>query len=202
MMNCALVVETTPLTFDVSVNELVEVETVSTLVVPALIIDCRSVEVATPLMVEVSIVPEDESELEVMILEVATDPPMFAVSVLPLAESELGTEMLVKVAFVPTIFVVVALIAERLVDVVLVATIFARLAVPVAVIFVPVAFPKSEFVILARADEKKFVRKLPEFTMFCEVVVPVRFRLLRVPIVVVDTTPFTLDTREFAASAV
>ena len=85
-MKLAVVVEVTPLTVEVRVKLLVVVDTVRTLVVPALMIDWRSVEVATPLIVVVSTVPEAESALEVMIDEVATLPATLVVSVLPKAD--------------------------------------------------------------------------------------------------------------------
>ncbi len=88
--------------------------------------------------------------------------------------------------------VTVALVADRLVEVVVVATMVAREAVPVAVMLVPVALPKRRLVIEARAEDKKLVRKLPEFTMFCEVVVPVRLIAFRVSMEVVETMPFTI----------
>lgn len=85
-MKLAVVVEITPLTVEVRVKLLVVVDTVRTLVVPALMIDWRSVEVATPFMVVVSTVPEEERALEVMIDEVATLPATLVVSVLPKAD--------------------------------------------------------------------------------------------------------------------
>jgi ubiquinone biosynthesis protein Coq4 len=99
----------------------------------------------------------------------------------------------VKVALVPTKLVVVALVADRLVEVVLVATTVARLAVPVAVMLVPVAFPKRRLVMEARAADRKLVRKLPELTMLAEVVVPVRLIAFNWLIEVVETTPLTVD---------
>jgi hypothetical protein len=44
------------------------------------------------------------------------------------------------------------------------------------------------------------VRKFPELTIFCEVVVPVRFTLFNDPIEVDDTTPFTVEVIVFEAS--
>ena len=76
-MKLAVVVETTPLTVEVRVKLLVEVETVRRLVVPEFMIDCRSVLVATPLMVVVRRVPEAERELEVITEVVPIDPPTF-----------------------------------------------------------------------------------------------------------------------------
>ena len=78
----------------------------------------------------------------------------------------------------------------------------AREAVPVAVMLVPVAFPKSRLVMEARAADRKLVRKLPELTMFSEVVVPVKVKLFKVSIEVVDNTPFTVDSRVLEASPV
>ena len=58
------------------------------------------------------------------------------------AASRREVERLVRVALVPERSVMVALVELRLVDVVVVATMLARLAVPVAVMLVPVALPK------------------------------------------------------------
>jgi hypothetical protein len=66
---------------------------------------------------------------------------------------------------------------------------------------VPVALPKRRLVIEARAEDKKLVRKLPEFTMFCEVVVPVRLIAFRVSMEVVETMPFTVDCMVLEAPA-
>lgn len=97
----AVVVATTPFTIEVRTKSLVVVEMVSVCEVPALMIDWRSVEVATPLIVVVSTVPEAESALEVMMLEVAVEPPTFEVRTLPLAERVFGTSKLATERFVP-----------------------------------------------------------------------------------------------------
>ena len=73
----------TPFTFDVRVNELVLVLTVSILVVPLAITLAKSVEVDTPLTVEVSIVPLVDSPLEEITLDVAVTPLIVVVKVLP-----------------------------------------------------------------------------------------------------------------------
>jgi hypothetical protein len=75
---------------------------------------------------------------------------------------------------------------------------FANVAVPVAVMLVPVAFVNSRFVIYPVTADNTFVTKFPEFEMFCEVVVPVKLRLLSSVIVVVDTLPFTVEVIKFA----
>jgi hypothetical protein len=107
-MKLAVVVEVTPFTVEVRVKLLVEVETVRTLVVPELMMDWRSVEVATPFTVEVRTVPEAVRALEVMMEEVPIEPPTLEVRVLPVADSELVVERLVMVALVR-----VALVASR-----------------------------------------------------------------------------------------
>lgn len=187
-MKFAVVVATLPFTVEVSTNEFVEVETVSAFVVPLFIILCKSVEVATPFTVEVSIVPEADISLDEITDEVATtplivvvsvlpervcvnefikfttaddipfiidakvlvvveivfefiievvetDPPILLVIVLADEESVFGTDKFVKVAFVPEMLVIVALFEIT----------FAKLAVPVTVMLVPVAFSKKRF---------------------------------------------------------
>jgi hypothetical protein len=84
------------------------VEIVSVWDVPAFRIDCRSVLVATPLIVVVSTVPEAESAFEVMMLEVETAPATSEVSVLPRAEIRFDT---VVVATTPLILVVMIPVA-------------------------------------------------------------------------------------------
>lgn len=116
-------------------------------------------------------------------------------------EVEVGVGLMVRLPLTVR-SVMVAVLATRLVVLVVVATMLARLAVPVAVMSVPVADPKSKLVMEARTEEKKLVRKLPELTMFSEVVVPVRLRLLRVLMEVVERTPFTVDSRVLEASPV
>ena len=83
---------------------------VKTLVVPELITDCKLVVVATPLIVEVSTVPEVVREFELIILVLAMDPPRLELIVLAELVSALGT-----VKFVTARLVVVALVAVRLV---------------------------------------------------------------------------------------
>lgn len=100
-MKFAVVVAITPLTTEVRTKLLVVVEMVRVCEVPASIIDWRSVEVATPLIVVVRTVPEAESALEVMMLEVAVEPPTFEVRILPSAESAFGTFKFVTDKFVP-----------------------------------------------------------------------------------------------------
>ena len=136
-MKFAVVVDVTPFTVEVNSKELVEVETVSMLVVPASMIDCRSVEVATPFMIEVSIVPEAERVFELIMLVVEKEPPRLEVNSLILELSVFGIETLVKVA----------LVAVRFVVLVLVALILASSAVPVAVMFDPLALSKKRLVI-------------------------------------------------------
>lgn len=85
--------------------------------------------------------------------------------------------------------------------------IVARLAVPVAVMFVvamfvPVALSKNRFVKYPYTADIRLEIIFPLFWIFSEVVVPVRFMLFKVFIVVVEITPFTVDTRELDASAV
>ena len=95
---------------EVSIKELVVVEMVRTLVVPELITDCKSVVVATPLIVEVSTVPATERLLLLIIGVEDIDPPRLEVMVLTLELKVLGT-----VRFVTARFVVVALVAVKLV---------------------------------------------------------------------------------------
>ena len=84
--------------------------------------------------------PEAESAFEVIMLEVAIDPPTLPVKVFPEAESEFGTDKFVKVALVATRFVFVAFATFKFVP-----TMFARFALPVAVMFVPVALSNNRF---------------------------------------------------------
>lgn len=79
----AVVVATCPLTVEVRMKELVEVEMVRVCEVDDATRLVRSVEVATPLMVVVSTAPLVERALEVMIEEVAVTPLMVEVRVLP-----------------------------------------------------------------------------------------------------------------------
>jgi hypothetical protein len=57
-MKLAVVVEIIPLTFEIRLKEFVFVATVKMLLVPAFMIACKSVLVAMPFMLEISIVPE------------------------------------------------------------------------------------------------------------------------------------------------
>jgi hypothetical protein len=81
----AVVVAIRPFTVEVSVNELVLVETVRVLEVEDATRLVRSVDVATPLIVEVSVAPEVESEVLVMMLVVAVIPLIVEVRTLPTA---------------------------------------------------------------------------------------------------------------------
>lgn len=58
------------------------------------------------------------------------------------------------------------MVATRFVAVALLETTFARFAVPVAVILVPVALSNNKFEIYPVTTDKKLVKKLPEFTIF------------------------------------
>jgi hypothetical protein len=156
----------------------------------------------TPFTLETRLEPEVVRVFPVISDVVAIDPATLVVRTLPEVVAETGTDRLVKVALVPTRLVVVALVADKLVEVVLVATTVAKLAVPVAVMLVPVALPKSKLVMEARAAERKLVRKLPEFTMFSEVVVPVRLMAFSWLMEVVETTPLTVDCMVLEAPAV
>jgi hypothetical protein len=79
----AVVVATIPLTFEVNTKELVPVEILKLFKVPEFIIDCRSVLVATPLMVVVRTVPLADIPLLFIILLVDTSPFIFVVKVFP-----------------------------------------------------------------------------------------------------------------------
>ena len=62
LIKLAVVVEVLPLTIDVRVNELVEVETDNIFVEPLSIMDCKSVVVDRPFIVDTSIVPDADKE--------------------------------------------------------------------------------------------------------------------------------------------
>ena len=109
-MKFPVVVEMTPLMLELSMKLLVVVEIVSTFVVPALITDCKLVVVATPLIVEVSIVPATERLLLLIIEEVDIDPPRLEVRVFTDELKVFGTVRLVTFKLV-----VVALVAVKLV---------------------------------------------------------------------------------------
>ena len=79
----AVVVATIPLTVEVSVKELVEVETVSVCDVDDAMRLVRSVEVATPLIVVVRIVPDVERAFDDITEDVAVTPLIVVVKVLP-----------------------------------------------------------------------------------------------------------------------
>ncbi len=81
----AVVVAICPFTVEVSVKELVLVDTVSALDVEEATRLVRSVVVAMPLMVVVRVAPEVERVFEVMILEVACMPLIVVVRILPVA---------------------------------------------------------------------------------------------------------------------
>jgi hypothetical protein len=111
-------------------NTMEDVETVRIFVVPALMIDCKSVEVETPFTIEVSIVPDAVKLLELIIEEVEIDPPMLDVIVLDADDNVFGTSKLVtdKLVVVPefavkvlsdAVFVDVRLAVVRLVPVAL-----------------------------------------------------------------------------------
>ena len=150
LMKLAVVVEVTPFTVDERVKELVEVETVNTLVVPAFMIDWRSVDVATPFTIEVSIVPLDVKLLELIIDEVEIDPPMLEVIVLEAEDKVFGTSKLVteRLVVVPE-FAVKLLRVAVLVDVKL-----------LVVRLVPVALSKIRDDIYAERVLKISVKKL------------------------------------------
>ena len=109
-MKFPVVVEMTPLMLELSMKLLVVVEIVRTFVVPALITDCKLVVVATPLIVEVNIVPATERLLLLIIGEVDIDPPRLEVRVFTDELKVLGTVRLVTFKLV-----VVALVAVKLV---------------------------------------------------------------------------------------
>ncbi len=83
LTNRAVVVATLPLTTEVSMKELVDVETVSVFEVDDATRAVRSVVVATPLIVVVRRVPEVERALEEMTDDVAVIPLMTVVRVFP-----------------------------------------------------------------------------------------------------------------------
>ena len=78
-----VVVETFPFTVETKVKAFVEVDIVKRLVVPELITDCKSVVVATPFTVEVSVVPDTFKPFDVMIEVVAIIPLIFVERILP-----------------------------------------------------------------------------------------------------------------------
>ena len=86
LMKDAVVVATLPLTVEVRVKELVEVETVRVLEVEEATRLVKSVVVATPLMMVVRVAPLVERAFEVMILEVACTPLTVEVRTLPDAD--------------------------------------------------------------------------------------------------------------------
>jgi hypothetical protein len=94
LINVAVVVDVLPLTIEVSMKELVDVETESTFDVDDAMRLLRSVDVATPFMVVVRIVPDVESALEEMTEDVAVTPLMVVVSVLP--ESDCVNELMIE----------------------------------------------------------------------------------------------------------
>jgi hypothetical protein len=82
----AVVVAVLPLTIDVRTNELVEVEIVNVCDVEDATRLVRSVEVATPLIVVVSVVPEVERSFEVITVVVAVTPLITVVKILPVVD--------------------------------------------------------------------------------------------------------------------
>lgn len=142
-MNLAIeVVATLPLTVEVNWNVLVEVDTSSILVVPPAITLCKLVEASIPFTFEVNIVPDEVREFEDMVELVAIDPPTLEVKVLPDNDRVLFVFKLVIVAVVATKLLIVA--------------------VPVAVIFVPVALPNNNSVKNEVIALNVFVKKLVE----------------------------------------
>jgi hypothetical protein len=83
LMKLAVVVATFPLTVEVRIKELVEVDTVSVFEVDDATRLVRSVVVATPLMVVVRILPEVERAFDEITEDVAVTPLMIVVRVLP-----------------------------------------------------------------------------------------------------------------------
>lgn len=107
----AVVVATLPFTIEVRVSELVEVDTVSVFEVDEAIRLLRSVEVATPLMRVVRVVPEVKiSFKEIKLKEVVVETPlMFEVREIlfaPCVEVKLFEEIIDVVAITPLILVV------------------------------------------------------------------------------------------------
>jgi hypothetical protein len=86
LMKLAVVVAVLPFTTEVSVNELVDVETVSVFDVEDATRLVRSVVVATPFMVVVSVVPDVEISFDEMTVEVATTPLIVVVKILPASD--------------------------------------------------------------------------------------------------------------------
>jgi hypothetical protein len=82
----AVVVAVLPLTIDVRTNELVEVEIVNVCDVEDATRLVRSVEVAIPLIVVVSVVPEVERSFEVITVVVAVTPLITVVKILPVVD--------------------------------------------------------------------------------------------------------------------
>ncbi len=82
----AVVVAVLPLTIDVRTNELVEVETVKVCDVDDATRLVRSVEVATPLIVVVSVAPDVERSFEVITVVVAVTPLITVVKTLPVVD--------------------------------------------------------------------------------------------------------------------
>jgi predicted dinucleotide-binding enzyme len=86
LMKLAVVVAVLPFTTEVSVNELVDVETVSVFDVEDATRLVRSVVVATPFTVVVSVVPDVEISFDEMTVEVATTPLIVVVKILPASD--------------------------------------------------------------------------------------------------------------------
>lgn len=84
LMKVAVVVAILPFTVEVRIKELVVVEIVNVLEVEDATRLVRSVEVAIPLIVVVSVAPEVEISLDEITGEVAVTPLIVVVSVLPL----------------------------------------------------------------------------------------------------------------------
>jgi hypothetical protein len=97
-------------------------------VVPDAITPVRSRSAVTPFTLEVIVAPDLVRLFELIIEEDEIEPPMFEVIVFEAEERVFGTERFVIVAFVIVAFP---------------PTMFARVAVPVAVMLVPVALSKT-----------------------------------------------------------
>lgn len=86
LMKLAVVVAILPFTVDVSTKELVEVEIVRVFEVEDATRLVRSVDVATPLITVVSVVPEVEISFDDITEDVAVTPLIVVVKVLPVSD--------------------------------------------------------------------------------------------------------------------
>jgi hypothetical protein len=194
-MKFPVVVEMTPLIFELSTKLFVLVDMVKTLVVPALITDCKFVVVATPLIVEVSIVPATERLLELIIGVEDIDPPRLEVMVFTLLERVLGTDKFVVVKFV-----VVALVAVKFVKkpVTTLSKLVKRLVVValVTVKFSAVVLPVS--MRLFNCDMVAVV--VTPFTALVKTFVAVlKLLVLELMIIALEATPFTVVVKLFTS---